>query len=191
MVKPPLISVIMACYNSEKYVDKAVQSIINQTYTNWELLICDDQSKDNTLKIIEKINDPRIKIFKNEKNLGYLKTCNRLFSSASGDYITFQDSDDFSHKERLSLQLNHLLNNANLGAIGTQFNFTNLEGTPLQKSSPIYPTEHSQIITEFKYKFPFRDTTLIRLCLNSELLLRDCYSKSAPCKREFPSGDPN
>ena len=90
----PKISVIMPMYNVEKYVGFAIQSILNQTFSDFELILIDDGSNDNTLSIAQNFNDPRIKVFKNKNNLGVGKTRNYGISIASGDYIYFCDSDD-------------------------------------------------------------------------------------------------
>lgn len=115
----PLISIIMPAYNVEKYVGLAINSIINQTYHNWELLVCDDGSIDNTLNEASRFHDPRIKILRNEQNIGYERTCNFLFQKCLGEFITFQDADDLSATNRLEEQLEVFRNNPNLGLCGT------------------------------------------------------------------------
>lgn len=109
----------MPAYNVEKYVCKAIESILNQTYRNIELLVMDDASKDKTVKVIRSFSDSRLKFFQNEKNLGYLKTCNKLFDLASGEFIAFQDSDDYSDPRRLEIQMAQFEKDPNLGVCGT------------------------------------------------------------------------
>ena len=145
----PLVSILMPCYNSEKYLLEAISSIIEQTYSNWELLICNDSSTDNSLSIIKQFESDKIKIFENKTNKGYLKTCNFLFNQAQGDYITFQDSDDYSSKNRIELLLKEFKQNPKLGACGTQFNFMTDSGIKLPESSPVYPLKHRQIVDSF------------------------------------------
>ncbi len=102
----PDITVLMPAYNSEKYIKKAISSIINQSVKNWELLIGNDCSTDGTLEILQSyaLSDSRIKIFNHSKNLGYLLNVNFLWEKATGKYITFQDSDDWSDSNRLEIQ---------------------------------------------------------------------------------------
>ncbi|MEP5104242.1 MAG: glycosyltransferase family 2 protein, partial [Ekhidna sp.] len=114
-----LVSVIMPVYNASRYLEQAIHSILDQTHKNLEILIADDSSTDNSWEIIEKIEDPRIIKFKNENNLGYLKTCNILFDKCSGNFITFQDADDFSDPRRIELQLNSFQEDHELGICGT------------------------------------------------------------------------
>jgi len=145
----PLVSILMPCYNSEKYLVEAISSIIEQTYSNWELLICDDSSTDKSLSIIKQFESDKIKIFEKKINKGYLKTCNFLFKQAKGDYITFQDSDDYSSLDRIELILKEFRKNPKLGACGTQFNFMTDSGVKLVDSSPVYPLKHNDIIKSF------------------------------------------
>lgn len=103
-----MISILMPAYNASKYIDKSIESILAQSYTNFELLICDDCSTDDTWTKISSFNDPRIKRYKNTENLGYLKTSNFLITKAQGNYVSFQDADDYSSPERFLRLMSHL-----------------------------------------------------------------------------------
>ena len=96
----PLISVVMPAYNVERYIEKSINSILDQSYPNVEILVADDASTDKTKAIIDGYTDARIKRFHNESNQAYLKTCNKLMSLAKGQFLAFQDADDFSHVQR-------------------------------------------------------------------------------------------
>lgn len=108
MEQMPLVSVIMPAYNVEKYIEEAIQSVIVQSYTNWELLVIDDGSTDKTLEIVQKMaeKDNRIFLIKNEKNMGVARTRNRGFELCKGEYIALLDSDDLWHAEKLEKQVN-------------------------------------------------------------------------------------
>ena len=99
------ISIILPVYNCEKYIAQSINSIISQSYQNWELLICDDGSTDASYANVCHFTDPRIRIFRNEKNRGSLRTRNLLLKEAKGEYVAFQDADDFSEPERISSQI--------------------------------------------------------------------------------------
>ena len=101
-----LVSIVMPAYNCEKYVVEAINSVLAQTYRNWELLVLDDGSKDKTLQIIEEFSqkDSRIKSLPNGKNLGVSATRNRGIELASGGWIAFLDSDDMWEAEKLEKQ---------------------------------------------------------------------------------------
>lgn len=92
----------MSVYNDQLTVGSAIQSIINQEYSDWEMLICDDASIDNTFEIINdfKLKDNRIKLFRNSTNLGLTKSLNKLIDKVEGKIIARQDSDDISFKNR-------------------------------------------------------------------------------------------
>ena len=89
------VSVIIPLYNEEKYILECINSVINQTYKNLEIIIVDDKSTDNSLKILEQIKDDRIKTIKLDKNSGVAHARNKGVEVSTGDYICFLDSDDF------------------------------------------------------------------------------------------------
>jgi len=106
----PKISVIMATHNAAETVGYAMRSILDQTYSNLELLVCDDSSADGSLAEVEKFSaDPRVRIFRSKKNQGPYNIRNALIAGAGGEFITFADSDDFSHPQRLERQIQVLL----------------------------------------------------------------------------------
>ena len=113
-----MISILMPAFNAESYLKDSINSILNQSYTDFELLVCDDCSTDNTWEIIQSIQDPRLKIFKNKENQGYLKTSNFLVSHSVGEYISFQDADDLADPERFSKLTKYLVDN-NLDLVGS------------------------------------------------------------------------
>lgn len=102
-----LISIVMPAYNCEESVAESIESVIHQTYQNWELLVLDDGSKDNTLKIINKFErkDSRIKSLPNEVNKGVSATRNRGIELAKGNWIAFLDSDDMWEPSKLEKQM--------------------------------------------------------------------------------------
>ena len=105
----PLVSVIMCVYNGEAFVKNAIESILKQTFLNWELIICDDGSTDKTLSILETYaENPKIQVLKNKKNLGPGKSRNQCLKVAESDYIVIQDADDTSQKDRLSTLYNEI-----------------------------------------------------------------------------------
>lgn len=101
-----LVSVITPNYNSEKYISETIQSVIRQTYQQWELIIVDDGSADNSLSIInDYLSDPRIKLYRQPFNQGPVAARNKGIEMASGRYIAFLDSDDAWAPEKLEKQL--------------------------------------------------------------------------------------
>lgn len=108
------VSVIMGIYNCDKYLDDSINSILNQTYENIELIMCDDGSIDNTLNIAKKYEKEypqKIKVIQNEKNMGLNYTLNNCLKHANGQYIARQDGDDVSVPDRIEKQVRFLEDN--------------------------------------------------------------------------------
>ena len=103
-----LVSIIMPSWNTAKFIAETIQSVIDQTYQNWELLIVDDCSTDNTDEIVASFKDDRIKYFHNEKNSGAALTRNRAMREAQGEWIAFLDSDDLWMPKKLEKQIAQL-----------------------------------------------------------------------------------
>ena len=100
-----LVSVIMPSYNTAKFIGETIESVLKQSYENWELLIVDDCSTDNTDAVVASFSDPRIKYFKNEKNSGAAVSRNWALREAKGEWIAFLDSDDVWNAEKLEKQI--------------------------------------------------------------------------------------
>lgn len=107
-----LVSIIMPSYNTANYIGESINCVINQTYKNWELIIIDDCSTDNTDKIVaEFLNNKRIKYLKNKKNFGAAISRNRALKEAKGKWIAFLDSDDLWKEEKLEKQIGFMEEN--------------------------------------------------------------------------------
>lgn len=128
-----LVSIVMPAYNCEMYITEAINSVIDQTYSNWELLVIDDGSKDNTLQAINELadKDSRIKSIPNEKNIGVSATRNRGIDLASGEWISFLDSDDMWHPSKLEKQLK-VVSKKSAEFIFTGASYINEEGLPFK-----------------------------------------------------------
>jgi glycosyltransferase involved in cell wall biosynthesis len=127
-MKPPLISIIMATYNDEKYISQTIDSILNQSFENFEFIIINDCSKDNTTEILSKYNDSRIKIFNNDKNMGLYKSLNIGFNNSSGGFIARIDADDIAVHNRLQIQYDYLRNNPSIAMVGCNYYEINSNG---------------------------------------------------------------
>lgn len=99
------VSIIMPAYNAENYIKESIQTVLDQTFTNWELIIIDDSSSDNTVDVIRAIEDDRIRLIELEENSGAAMARNRGVEIAQGEYIAFLDSDDLWGSEKLTKQL--------------------------------------------------------------------------------------
>ena len=142
------VSVIMSVYNSEKTIENSINSILNQTYNNIEFLIVDDSSTDETfkkLKLYSKVSN--IKIFQNQENIGLTKSLNLLITKATGNYIARQDADDFSHKDRIRIQINKMIEK------NIDFSTTRAEILNSQKVIPNISFYFPKLFLKFKNPF--------------------------------------
>jgi len=109
-----IVSIIMPVYNVEKYISQAIDSVLNQTFPDFELLIIDDQSPDKSIELCRSYDDPRIRIIQ-QKSLGLAGARNTGINQAKGQYIAFLDADDYWAPEKLELHAQHLHNNPGIG----------------------------------------------------------------------------
>jgi glycosyltransferase involved in cell wall biosynthesis len=159
-----LVSIIVAAYNCEQFIRQSLDSLLNQSYENIEIIIADDSSTDKTKTIIDSYSDKRIKRYHNNKNLGYLKTCNKLFTKCLGSYITFQDADDWSKQNRIQKHLSFMLHyNLDISTCG--YDKVSTDGKFLYT---FFPTElKSDFIQEIN------ETHFVRVCGASIMIKRE------------------
>ena len=124
------ISILMGLYNAEKTIDESIKSILNQTYKNWELIICDDGSIDNGMNIVKKYlnKDNRIVLIQNNKNMGLNYTLNHCLKYATGEYIARMDADDISLPQRLQKEV-EIIKKENVEIVSTAMKFFDEDGT--------------------------------------------------------------
>ena len=134
-MKFPLVSVILLSYNHSQYVAQAVESVLNQTFKNFELLIADDGSNDNSREIIAAFTDKRIRFFLHEQNRGPLTVLAECFKAAQGQYIAIHHSDDLWKVEKLEKQINFLENNREYAACFTWVEIIDELGKPYNLSA--------------------------------------------------------
>lgn len=119
MTEKPKITVLMPVYNGAKYLDLAIRSILEQTFKDFEFLIIDDGSTDNSVEIVRGYDDSRIRLILNERNLGLPATLNAGLDIAKGEYIARMDCDDISHPRRFEKQVEFMDNNPGISICGT------------------------------------------------------------------------
>lgn len=118
----PMVSVLMKVYNGQRYLREAIDSVLQQTYSNFELLIIDDGSTDASVSIIKEYTDERIRFFQNEYNMGLCATQNKIIGEAKGKYLAVMDCDDISYPTRLEKQVAFLEEHPEIMMCGTQRN---------------------------------------------------------------------
>lgn len=127
----PKISIIMGIYNCEQYLRDSIESILCQTYTNWEFIMCDDGSKDHTLKIAmeyQKKYPKKIIVLKNDQNMGLNFTLNKCLEAATGTYIARQDGDDISLPDRFEKEIEFLLKHKEYSLVSSNMIFFDENG---------------------------------------------------------------
>lgn len=139
------ISVIMGIYNCDSTLQAAIESIQNQTYKNWEIIICEDGSSDCTYKVAEMLaeNDRRIKLIRNNDNMGLAYCLNRCLEFADGEYIARMDGDDLSVSTRFEEEIRFLKSNPQAAFVSTQMILFDESGEWGKTFNPLKPTiEH-------------------------------------------------
>jgi len=126
----PLVSIIMLTYNRANYIELAIQSVLDQTYQNWELLVLDDGSTDNTPEVMKRYStDTRIKYIQDPVNKGLGRKRNESLSFPTGTYVAILDSDDlWTNNTKLAAQVAHLEANPLIAVVGTQITLIDAEG---------------------------------------------------------------
>ncbi|WP_202242088.1 glycosyltransferase family 2 protein [Fulvivirga sediminis] len=169
----------MAAYNAERYVSAAIDSILNQTYTDFELIIADDGSNDKTRKIIDSYTDPRIVISHNQFNRGKVATVNSLIEKARGQYLTIHDADDISRLDRFELQIAALVDDCQVDMVGS--NYISFMSNRLMSTSNL-PLDSEMISSFLEDRKPalHGPTTILRMKV---------LDKVGPLYRNFTHGE--
>lgn len=167
------ISVIMSVYNTRReYLCDAIDSILNQTYKNFEFIIIDDGSNEETKAILEEYHDDRIKVVTNEKNIGLTKSLNIGLSMAQGKYIARMDADDISVVNRLELQYNYMEEHSDIAVLG---GWTSAEGKVFRHDGKL-PSECRKVRMLFQNNGISHPTAFIRKAFLEEHNI--CYDES-------------
>lgn len=148
-----MLSIVMSVYNGEKTVGRAIESILNQTYKDFEFIIINDCSRDQTLNILQEyqLEDSRIKILHNEKNLGLAASLNKGINESSGDWIVRMDDDDISLHDRLENQFNFIQMNPDVDIFGGKAIFQDIYGDEVENFFPHWPPMDIKDIENFFY----------------------------------------
>jgi glycosyltransferase involved in cell wall biosynthesis len=155
----PHVSIVMPVYNAEQTLYAAIRSIVTQTHQNWELLILDDGSTDESLRIAGGFCDDRIRILSDGLHLGIVARLNQALDEAKGEYVARMDSDDISYPYRLEKQLSYLAQNPNVDLVGSLVLVFGSGGRAIGKRS--LPERHDQICAKPIGGFPMQHPTYL------------------------------
>jgi glycosyltransferase involved in cell wall biosynthesis len=147
------VSIIIPCYNVSGYVEQAIHSIIKQAYQNLEIWIIDDASTDKTLEKINAIKDERIKVIAFKENTQKIGAVNEVLQKVNGDFIAFQDADDWSEPERIQEQLNEFKKDADLGICFTNYRYVG-DKTFMPGNISLTDEELKNELFNYSYKKP-------------------------------------
>ena len=162
------VSIIIAVYNSEKYIKYSIESIKKQTYKSWELIIINDCSTDSTKEIIDKYKSKKIKIINLKKNVGAYKATEFAFNRVKGKYVAILDSDDYSHSNRILSQVNQLEKNPQIGLVFTKYKCID------EKNKIIKNIKKEKSISGYNFNKIF---PCINLACNSSAMFRKKFIK--------------
>lgn len=156
---PWKVSIIMAAYNAMDYIQQSIQSVVDQTYQNWELIICDDASMDGTWDYLAALADSRIQLIRNKENMGASRSRNECLAAASGDFIAVLDADDIWGPEKLKAQISNFSKDPELGIIGTNVIEIDVDGNVVGQR--LYPSSHCEIMDLGLWKCPMLHSSIM------------------------------
>lgn len=134
----PEISVAIPVYNCEGYIVETIRSLINQTYQDFEIILVDDASTDNSYRVIHEMTDPRIKLHRNEQNMGIAYTRNKAISLSNGEFIAFLDDDDIAMPYRFEHQITYLKSHPDVDLVGGHLRRIDVNGKDLNSQWNVY-----------------------------------------------------
>lgn len=177
----PLVSVVMPVFNSEKYVRLAIESILNQTFSDFEFIIVDDCSTDASVDIIKEFSDSRIKLIQNPTNLKTTATLNKGLQQSTGKYILRMDSDDWSFPDRLEKQVIFMETNNDVVECGGSIIICDKNLNQLNVRD--YPVTDSLIRSKIFYYNPFAHPATI--WRKEAVIQAGCYDESIPLTQDY------
>lgn len=152
------VSVLLPVYNGSRYLEGAARGILNQTWRDLELLVLDDGSTDDSSRIANGLNDPRVRVLRSESNRGLAATLNRGLEAATADIVARQDADDLSHPTRLERQVKFLNTHPDVGLVGTQAWVVDETGRCLKAVD--LALEHESLVWQMLFDNPFVHTSV-------------------------------
>ncbi len=155
----PLISVLLCAYNSEKFIEEAIESILSQTFRDFELVIVLDAPTDNTRKKVRAFKDSRIRLIENAQNLGLTRSLNVGLKYCRGTWVARQDADDVSFPHRLESQLRYLSQNPQTVLLGSAAKWINRSGKEIGEVK--VPSQWEEILWQFHFENPFIHSSII------------------------------
>lgn len=176
-----LVTILLPVYNGAEHLSQTLESLLNQTHSNFELLVVDDGSTDGSDQIVLNRQDARIKLVKNERNMGLIHTLNRGMSMARGRYIARMDADDIATQTRIECQLKYMVSHPGVGVCGT---WSRTFGDVQESWETRYPTAHDDIVAHMIFNTALSHPTVMfdREEFPSDFVF---YSSEAPHAEDY------
>lgn len=176
------ISVLMCVRNGQKHIGKSIESVLSQTFENFEFLILDDESKDETAEIIREYSkDKRIKVFKNEENLGLTRSLNKLLKLSRGEYVAIIDSDDIAKEKRLQKQISFMDEEKDIAMVASNCDVVDDNSVFLYTHCP--PSNDTALRWSLTFRNPIRHSTV--MIRRSCLFKTGMYDESFSCAQDY------
>jgi glycosyltransferase involved in cell wall biosynthesis len=179
------VTVIMPVYNAAAYIYEAIESILQQSFTDFELLIINDGSTDDSMQIVESFRSPKIRVLHNLTNKGLVFTRNRGIEEAKGEYLAWLDADDYALPQRLEIQVNFMENHKNIALLGSYTDYIYANGEVFYTAMPKTKTEELPIWLLFQNCFP-QSSVMIR---KNALYLSEISPINLRYREEFPPAE--
>lgn len=177
----PEVSILMPCYNASNYLSEAIGSILNQTYSDFELILINDGSTDNTELIVSSFNDNRIKYINNTNNLGLINSLNIGINASRGLFIARMDADDIAHPKRLEIQVKFLKENPYYSIVGSYANIINSVGKRKCRKLKL-PVQNKEIKAELFFQNSFVHPSIL---MKADVLKKFNYSLDFPIAEDY------
>ena len=165
----PLISVIIPVYNKSEFIKETVDSVVKQSYRNLEIIVVDDGSTDNSLDIVNSLNDSRLRVF-SQPNSGVERARNYGFSKSVGSFVTFQDADDLMSQDRLKKQIDFFVSNEALVLVGTWANVIDVSGNVIGSIRPPTSNDALRLAHIFRNQFVCSSVMIRKTAVNKHLV---------------------
>jgi len=178
-VRRPRVSIGMPIYGGEQYLSSSIQSVLDQTFQDWELILLDDCSPDRSIDVIHTFQDDRLRLLRNTHNEGLVSARNRIMDESRGEFLAWLDQDDLAYKNRIATQVLFLDRNPHVSICGS-FTETLVQqaGIPSRMRLEVFPKSHRQIRTAMVFLNPMA-------CNTVTMRLKDVRERSFRFRPEF------
>ena len=168
----PLVSVIIPVYNKRKFIKETIDSVVNQSYQNFEIIVVNDGSTDDSLDIVNSLNDSRLRVF-SQPNSGVERARNYGFSNSVGSFITFHDADDLMSQDRLQKQIDFFVSNEALVLVGTWANVIDVSGNVIGSICPPTSNDALRLAHIFRNQFVSSSVMIRKTAINPHLVFNE------------------